>query len=62
MMRKGSGEELEGLLHDMKLTEKACRTEVKESGKTPEVVGKLFSSKLGFANSMVQTLGKIWCP
>jgi hypothetical protein len=25
-------------------------------------VGKLFSTKLGFADGIVQTLGKIWCP
>lgn len=28
----------------------------------PQVVGKLFSTTLGYAEGMVQSLGKIWCP
>lgn len=37
-------------------------SEVKESWKHPQAVGKLFSSKPGFADGMAHTLGRIWCP
>jgi hypothetical protein len=64
-----NGEDLNRLLRDLKLTEEEERG-VKgewsayegEQGQIPQAVGKLFSSRPGYVDGMVRTLGKIWCP
>jgi len=33
-----------------------------KAGWNPQVVGKLFSSKAGYVEGMLQALGRIWCP
>ena len=66
----GGGErELEGLLRGLKLSEEerrgvrgAWRSDIKDEGVMPQAVGKLFSGKVGYADGIAQTLGKIWCP
>jgi hypothetical protein len=66
--KKNKDEDLEALMKGLKLTEEERRglrwswcAEEREAGR-PQAVGKLLSTKLGFGNRMVQTLGKIWCP
>lgn len=60
---------LEGLMRGLKLTEEerrglkgSWRSESGEKEKAPQAVGKLFSTKPGRVDGMVQTLGRIWCP
>lgn len=67
-VKGGGAEDLDGLLRGLKLTEHerkgvrgAWRGEV-ETGNIPQAVGKLFSSKPGYAEGMVQSVGRIWCP
>lgn len=66
---KKDGEGLEGLLRGLKLSKDelrgmkgSWRSEVKEGEKVHQAVGKLFSSRPGYIEGMVQSLGKIWCP
>ena len=62
-------EKVEGLLQNLKLTEKE-RKRIKigwaGSGKAgvvePQALAKLFSEKPVFMEAMAKTLGKIWCP
>lgn len=70
-MQKGrkEPEDLEGLLGRLKLTEEergtvkgAWQSDFEEADRPPRAVGKLFSTKAGYIDGMVQTLGKIWCP
>lgn len=70
-MEKGQKEvvDLEGLMGGLRLTEEerkvvmgAWQSGSKEAGQHPQAVGKLFSTKVGYAEGMAQTLGKIWCP
>ena len=67
--RKKGVEDLEGLLGGLKLSEEerkavrgARQAERREAGRPLQAVGKLFSSKSGYADGLVQTVGKIWCP
>ena len=67
--RKKGVEDLEGLLGGLKLSEEerkavkgARQVERREAGRPLQAVGKLFSSKSGYADGLVQTVGKIWCP
>ncbi|KAF0931844.1 hypothetical protein E2562_005807 [Oryza meyeriana var. granulata] len=64
--RKKGAEELEGLMGGLKLTEEERRalkgawlSEVREAGRPAQAVGKLFSTKSGFAEGKAQALGKI---
>lgn len=70
-MEKGKKgpEDLEGLMGGLKLTDEerstvrgAWQSGSRETGRHPQAVGKLFSTKAGYADEMAQTLGKIWCP
>ncbi|KAE8788049.1 putative caffeine synthase 2 [Hordeum vulgare] len=62
-------EKVEGLLHNLKLSEKE-RKGVKigwaGSGKVgmvePQALAKLLSEKPVFVEAMAETLGRIWCP
>jgi len=67
--RKKGVQDLERLLGGLKLSEEERRavkgdrqTALSEAGRLPQAVGKLFASKSGYANGLVQTLGRIWCP
>jgi hypothetical protein len=66
--QKGT-EDLEGLLGGLKLTEEerrvvrgAWQLGPRESGRHPQAVGKLFSTKAGYVEGMERALDKIWCP
>ena len=66
--RKGK-ENLEAFFGGLKLTDEergavkgAWQADHSESGRPPQAVGKLFSTKAGYVEGMVPTLGKIWCP
>jgi len=67
--RVGCGEDLEGRLKGLKLTEEetskvkgSWSADDRELELVPQAVGKLFSSKPGYVEGMIRTLGKIWCP
>lgn len=67
--RKKRVEDLEDLLGGLKLSEEermavkgVWQAERRETGRPPQAVGKLFSSKSGYADGLAQTVGRIWCP
>lgn len=62
-------EKVEGLLKDLKFTEKerkGLKIGWSGSGKAgvvePQALAKLFSEKPAFREAMVETVGRIWCP
>lgn len=65
----GGGDGIEDLLKGLKLSEEdrngvrgEWRSVAGEESKVAQAVGKLFSGKVGNADGMAQSLGKIWCP